>query len=406
MMMAETKEMASAVVAADSDRHKKTRQHDSRPAGDAQEHGHAVADTIPLNVGGKFMMTLRTTFAMAPPGSLLARMFGPDADDQWAPPRLPDGSYFLDLNPVPFAVVLDVLRHGAAILDGLDPPTRHMATVVADYLGLDMDEMRSAARDAEIMAPEDVIVAQVIVASNLIRNTFGLWRLDEPVTTVVLSRTWPMPKVRDALASALKLAPVRLVAHQCLRRINKTVRPEARLPLDATEMTLGQVYRQHGARPTLLVHDTMWLPGVVPPAALRCPAPPMRSHVTLVQPEGALALLFVKRFNRAALTLSKAVPVLVDTRTSLSVLLPHVRHVLGIAYDADMRVFEEVSAKCVKPIDVARTLDDNELAYGDILWVEMAEDGLAAMPIDLALVRDRMMAPAPTVLDEKASLGN
>lgn len=397
-MMAETKEMANAPVATiDSNQHKKTSQYDGRrQAGDAQQHGHAVADTILLNVGGKFMMTLRTTFAMAPPDSLLARMFGPDADDRWAPPRLPDGSYFLDLNPVPFAVVLDVLRHGAAILDGLDPSTRHMATVVADYLGLDIDEMRSAVRDAEIVAPEDVIVAQAITTSNLVRNTFGLWRLDEPATTVTLSRTWPMPKVRDALASALKLAPVRLVAHQCLRRINKTVRPEARLPLDATDMTLGQIYRQRGARPTLLVHDTMWLPGVVPPAALRCPAPPMRSHVTLVQPEGALALLFVKRFNRAALTLSKAVPVLADPHASLSTLLPHVRHVLGIAYDADVHVFEEVSAKCVKPIDVARTLDDNGLAYGDILWVEMAEDGLAAMPIDVVLVRGRLMAPTPT----------
>lgn len=389
--------MAAVAITIDDNRHPKAKQCDDLCEGDTRPAPRGTGNgVIALNVGGKAMMTSRTTFAAAPPDSLLARMFGPDADERWAPPRLPDGSYFLDLNPAAFGVVLDVLRHGAGILDGLDAPARHMATVVCDYLGLTVDGPQAMMGD--VIALGDRITVQVFDASTLAADTFGLWRADdEPTATVTLSREWPMPRVRDVLASALRLAPIHLVVHQCLSRVNGTVRPEACLPLDSADVTLAHVYRRRSARPIFLVHDAVYLSGAMPPATLCRPPPCGGSPVTLVRPKDAPVLLFVKRFDRAACTLSKAAPVLVDPRAPLTTSFADMRRALGIADDAHVHVSEEVSDEYVEEVDVARTLDDNELVYGDILWIEIAGDGLAPEPIDAALVRERLAASAVAV---------
>lgn len=395
--MADLDDTAAMAVAGDDNRHPKAKQCDYPCEGDTRPAARG-AGVIALNVGGKAMMTSRTTFAAAPPDSLLARMFGPDADERWAPPRLPDGSYFLDLNPAAFGVVLDVLRHGADILGGLDAPARHMATVVCDYLGLAVDGRRAMmADDTDAIALGNRITVQVFDASALVADTFGLWRLDEPTATVTLSREWPMPRVRDALASTLRLGPIHLVVHQCLRRVNGTVRPEACLPLDSLDVTLAHVYRRRSARPIFLVHDAASLPGALAPAMLRRPPPCMGSPETLARSEDAPVLLFVKRFDRAACVLSKVAPVLVDPRAPLSASLADMRHALGIADDAHVCVFEEISDEYVEEVDVADTLDENELVYGDILWIEIAGDGLAAEPIDAAFVRQRLAASAVAV---------
>ncbi|AGO82458.2 Ubiquitin-specific protease incomplete domain containing protein [Pandoravirus dulcis] len=398
--MADPGDMAAMVVTGDDNRHPKAKQWDDPCEGDTPPVPRGTCNgVIALNVGGKVMMTSRTTFAAAPPDSLLARMFGPDADERWAPPRLPDGSYFLDLNPAAFGVVLDVLRHGADILGGLDAPARHMATVVCDYLGLTVGGPQATmGDDTDVIALCDRITVQVFGASALVADTFGLWRADdEPTTTVTLSREWPMPRVRDVLASTLKLAPIHLVVHQCLGRVNGTVRPEACLPLDSPDVTLAHVYRRRSARPIFLVHDALSFPVALPPATLCLPPPCGGSPVTLVRPKDAPVLLFVKQFDRAACTLSRAVPVLVDPRAPLTASLPDMRRALGIAADAHAHVFEEISNEYVEEVDVARTLDDNELVYGDILWIEIAGDGLAPEPIDAALVRERLAASAVAV---------
>lgn len=398
--MADPGDVAAMAVTSNDNRHAKAKQCDDDRKGDTRSAPRGTANgVIALNVGGKAMMTSRTTFAAAPPGSLLARMFGPDADERWAPPRLPDGSYFLDLNPTAFGTVLDVLRHGADILGGLDAPARHMAIVVCDYLGLTVDGPQAmTGKDTDTIALGDRIEVQVFDAtSTLVADTFGLWRPDKPATTVTLSREWPMSRVRDVLASALKLAPIHLVVHQCLRRVNGTVRPEACLPLDSLDVTLAHVYRRRSARPIFLVHDAASLPGALPPATLRCPPPCAGSPETLMRPEDAPVLLFVKRFDRAACTLSTVAPVLVDPRAPLTASLADMRRALGIADDAHVHVFEEVSDEYVEEIDVTDTMDENELVYGDILWIEIATDGLVPEPIDPAFVRERLAASAATV---------
>nr|UMO78811.1 Ubiquitin-specific protease incomplete domain containing protein [Pandoravirus belohorizontensis] len=396
--MADPGDVAAMAVTDDGNRHPKAKQYDDHCEGDTRPAPRGTDNgVIALNVGGKAMMTSRTTFAAAPPDSLLARMFGPDADGRWSPPRLPDGSYFLDLNPTAFGVVLDVLRHGAGILGGLDAPARHMATVVCDYLGLTVDGPQAVmGDDAGTIAPDDRIAVRVFDADTLVADTFGLWRADEPTATVTLSRGWPMPRVRDALASALGLAPIHLVVHQCLRRVNGTVRPEACLPLDSLDVTLAHVYRRRSARPVFLVHNAASLPDALPLATLRCPPPCAGSPETLMRPEDAPILLFVKRFDRAACTLSKVAPVLVDPRAPLTASLADMRRALGIVDGVQVYVFEEVSHEYVEEVDVADTLDESELVYGDILWIEIATDGLVPEPIDPAFVRERLAASAVT----------
>lgn len=390
--MAEVKETVD--VADDGNR--KKRKHDDRDAAmDPADDSLALLRmprVIALNVGGKTMMTSRMTFAAAPPGSLLARMFGPDADPRWAPPRLPGGAYFLDLNPGAFAVVIDVLRHGARVLDGLEPSRRHMVSIVCDYLGISLARPRAPGDDA--IAPEDRMVVAVSHADALAPNSFGLWGYaneeeeeeeEEGTAIVLLSRRWSMARVRDVVASVLELDPERLVVHQCLRRVNGTVRPEARLPLDSTTVTLADVYRRPRTRPVLFAHDASWLPGDLPESRLRHPPPRTKSTQTLAHPDGASVLLFVKRLDRTALTLSKATPVLVDPAAPMSAALPRMRRALGIADGTDgLRVFEEISPRFVEAVDLARTLARNRLGYGDILWVETGTAGSAPPPIDVA----------------------
>ena len=69
------------------------------------------SDVVCLNVGGRPMMTTRTTLTKYG-DSLLGKMF--DAESSEAPPiRLEDGAYFIDDDPEVFGVILNWLRYGS-----------------------------------------------------------------------------------------------------------------------------------------------------------------------------------------------------------------------------------------------------------------------------------------------------
>ncbi|QBZ80628.1 BTB domain containing protein [Pandoravirus celtis] len=101
-------------------------------AGEVTPH----ADVITLDVGGTRVTAHRSTLTMTYPDSLLARAFAPDGDPRWRLPRRPDGASFLDLNPVHFLGVLDVLRHGTTALSTLEPHVERGVALVADYLNM------------------------------------------------------------------------------------------------------------------------------------------------------------------------------------------------------------------------------------------------------------------------------
>nr|UDO48147.1 BTB/POZ domain protein [Pandoravirus massiliensis] len=384
---------------------------------EATKHrGQVVCSTghqlITLNVGGEKMTTLRSTFAAAPAGSLLGRMFGPDADPIWAPPRLADGSYFLDLNPRHFAVILNALRHGPAMLYRLSPADRGAITLVADYLGLDLGSSTCLAADVlryrVAMAPES---ARFTIAAV---SPAAFWpdRIDlcewgvcaAKITYVPVLRSWTLAEARDMLSSAMNIPADRLVAHMCLRRRNNTVRPEARLPMDSTTIRLDDVHAFKNLALVLLVHRDDFVAGIdtLPAATLRqrptagvpsLQAPgdtPAPSAETMKRPPNGPMLIFVRRFDRSRVTLSKARPLLVNTWDTIAAAVPTMIALLGLPKDEHVHLFEEISAFMVMEVDPALTFDDAEIAYGDILWVEVVHadaDATTQLPVDDTLLK-------------------
>ncbi|AJF97869.1 BTB/POZ domain protein [Pandoravirus inopinatum] len=368
----------------------------------------AESRLIALNVGGKRMVTSRATFAAAPAGSLLARMFGPDADPLWTPPRLADGSYFMDLNPRHFAVVLDVLRHGPAMLYPLSPADRGAVTLVADYLGLDLATSCFASdvlRYRAMAVPE----SERLMILGVSPSAFWTDRLDlcdwsassVKATYVSAIGSWTLAEARDVLSSAMGIPGDRMVAHVCLQRRNETVRPSARLPMDSTTVRLIDVHGLERRALVLIVHHEAFLAdvGALPMATVRSrpsalaplrPASGCKSlSEMMVQPPDGPVLVFVRCFERARKSLSKARPVLVSAHDAIAVAVPAMCALLELSSDQHVHLFEEVSAFMVVPVDPTSTFADADIAYGDILWLEavpVSRSAAAPRSVDRALI--------------------
>lgn len=388
--------------------------------GDEPKDASTESRLIMLNVGGQKMMTSRATFAAAPAGSLLGRMFGPDADPLWTPPRLADGSYFLDLNPHHFAIVLDVLRHGPAVLDPVSPADRGAITLVADYLGLDLAATTCLAGDVlryrAAMAPESARLTILAVAPTAFwANRIDLceWSASGiKATYVPAMRSWTLAEARDMLSSAMGIPVDSVVAHLCLRRRNGTVRPEARLPMDSTTVRLGDVHTFDRLPLVLLVHQETFLANVkaLPAATLRQPSPTTgvsppqapesrrpSSSETMVQPLDGPALIFVRCLDREKETLSKARPLLVNVQDTIAVVVPAMCALLSLSGDRHVHLFEEISTYMVMEVDPTLTFADAEIAYGDVLWLEAVHDRMDAtiqQPIDSALIKRLTRSPS------------
>ncbi|AVK74899.1 BTB/POZ domain containing protein [Pandoravirus quercus] len=363
---------------------------------------------ITLNVGGEKMVTSRTTFAAAPAGSLLAQMFGPDADPQWTPPRLADGSYFMDLNPRHFAVVLDVLRHGPAMLYPLSPADRGAVTLVADYLGIDLaascfanDVLRYRAM---AVAESERLMILGVSPSAFWNDCLDLcdWSASSIKATYVPAiGSWTLAEARDVLSSAMGIPSDRMVAHVCLHRRNGTVRPVARLPMDSATVRLNDVQHLQRRALVLIVHHETFLTdvGALPVATVRPrpsaltplqPASGRRSlGGTMVQPTDGPVLIFVRCFDRAKESLSKARPVLVNAHDAIVVAVPAMCALLELSSDQHVHLFEEVSIFMIVPVDPTSTFSDAEIGYGDILWLEavpVSESAATPRPIDRTLI--------------------
>ncbi|WBR14678.1 Icp0-binding domain-containing protein [Pandoravirus kuranda] len=402
-----------------------------------QEKEGAPADDVPTGVEGQYANSLVSALTDAmetpvlandhddlardlcngTPGSLLGRMFGPDADPLWAPPRLADGSYFLDLNPHHFAVVLDVLRHGPAMLHPLSPADRGAVTLVADYLGLDLGATTCLAGDVlryrVAMAPDSVrLMILAISPSAFWSDRIGLcdWSANGAKATYVPAmRSWTLAEARDMLSLALNIPADLMVAHMCLTRRNGTTRPDARLPLDSTTVRLRDVHAAGRSPLALLIHQKAFLANVdaLPLSTLSGPQQPTtngdadaspqtpksrpRSLLeTMIQPPDGLVLIFVRCFDRSKESLSRAQPLLVDVRDTIAAVVPAMCALLSLSGSRHVHLFEEVSMYMVLEVDPTLTFADAEIGYGDIVWLEAVGDHADAagqQPVNITLIK-------------------
>lgn len=352
------------------------------------------------------MTTSRATFDVAPQGSLVRRMFGTDAEASWAPVQLPDGSYFVDLNPRWFEAVLDVLRHGQSALSATKPEDRAGAACVADYLGIDLDAQPSAMeppRQRQLPTTTTVIVAGPGALGQCTRDLWDATEMRATQTTYVkrieVQTGLTLCALRDALADAAGLCAGTLVAHMCRRRVNNTLRPDVRLPLDSTTLTLRDAY--YGSKPVVvLVHDASWFPKASH-LSRACPvaqSPDERaaSCTALAQPSGAI-LVFVRHFDRDAEALSAPRPMVVDPSVRVFDALSDMCHAVGVHRpDGGVPlVFEEVVEDMVIRVNCDGTFCDAEIGYGDLLWIEWS----TSLGFDPDCIDDDLLARITVIAD-------
>ena len=125
-------------------------------------------DIIRLNVGGRFMTTTRQTLTNYAE-SALSEMFS--SDSQNPPMRLPDGAYFIDVDPDVFTVILNWLRLG--VVDCGSASKEHVKAA-ASHFGLTMLEI-----------PDDVDVNHEILGTNKNGQISKVINLTRPKSTVI-----------------------------------------------------------------------------------------------------------------------------------------------------------------------------------------------------------------------------
>jgi hypothetical protein len=325
-----------------------------------------------LNVGGTIMMARRSTLAMAPPDSVLYRMFANDEEgayvgNPWSPPVLRDGGvYFLDFNPNHFVVVLDALRHGMRAIPFLTQDVCAGAALVADYLGLvAIAECLNTVMTIPINKRRRVAVVGI---DDMWRNGFDLcdMRFGQ---SVVVGNKWSMKRVRAAAAQACDVPKEHACVYRFASRVNGTVRPDKMVGPESGvsfSRARGGKMRQVRADMALLVLDARDVPYV--------PEPPPGQTAA----EKGRALLFVRRYERSSGTLTECTPALVKVGLSLTTLAPYLTAVVPdrrpFASAHHVVFYEEVHANRVDLLDMDKSIVDQEIEQGDILWIETMPD--------------------------------
>ena len=107
---------------------------------------------ITLNVGGRRFTTTRATLTKEC-GSMLACMFGSDAEQPWLSSVDETGAFLIDRSPVYFEPILNYLRHGAVILDRHVNPAGVLEE--ARFFGIQSMVENLEARVKEDVKPDD-----------------------------------------------------------------------------------------------------------------------------------------------------------------------------------------------------------------------------------------------------------
>lgn len=353
------------------------------------------ADVVCLNVGGVRVTTHRSTLAMAPPESLLARAFAPGADPRWRLPRLPDGSHFLDLNPAYFLGALDVLRHGTRALAPLEAHVARGVALVADYLN--MPALVAACADdlarREIAAAKPARVRTVSVAVIGADGTLPAGGFDlcdwSACSQVHVLDSWPVSRVHEAVATAVGIEAPRMEVHACWRRITGSVRPCAHVASGECEVPFDRV-EWRGAKSKHVVGHARW----VVRDARHVPEGEATTAVALSQgrvpfePRAERVNVVFKRYDRATGTIGRCVVVGVGPGATVESALPKAMARLGMTADVRFAsVYREHGLK-VKRFDRKQVFSS---AHFPIFWI--ADGDAGKVPPTSAVARPAHLLP-------------
>ncbi|AGO83405.1 BTB/POZ domain containing protein [Pandoravirus salinus] len=327
------------------------------------DHSEAAAtcgdDLVALNVGGTPMTTRRSTLTMTYPDSLLARAFAPDSDPRWRLPRMPDGASFLDLNPVHFSGMLDVLRHGTGALSALEPHVARGVALVADYLNMPaltaacaVDLARREIAAAEPTRVKTVAVVVIEADGSLPVVGFDLcdWSTCRQVTVL---DSWPVSKVRAVVAAKVGIEPQCMDVHVCWHRENGSIRPCAHVTLDDCETPFGRVKWRSSTTKNVagdarwMVRDTRHVPeGEATTAiALAGTSVPFEPRVERVGTA-------FKRYDLTTATVDRCVIVGVESDATVESALPTAMSRLGMRGDpGSVCVYREYGRRGVERFD-------------------------------------------------------
>jgi hypothetical protein len=287
-------------------------------------------DVVLLNVGGTEMATRRSTLTMTHKGSMLALAFAPDSDARWRLPRLPNGAYFLDLDPDHFRAVLGVLRHGTAALAALDASSKRGVALVADYLNMPALVATCtsdlARHEVDAIEPhKSVTISVMVIEPDGTLPHAGLdicdWTLCPKVTVL---DSWNLSRVRDVVAAEVDIDARSLDVYPCIRRVDGRVIPGGCLLIDDDhDPRFGSVSWKSGIvsdldRVCWVVRDRRWIPRdeVVAPVAL------VNGHDLPYNPPTDRVYVVFKRYDHATGTIGGCIVMGVDVGSSISSALP------------------------------------------------------------------------------------
>lgn len=306
-------------------------------AGEATPH----ADAITLDIGGTRVTTHRSTLTMTYPDSLLARAFAPDGDPRWRLPRRPDGASFLDLNPVHFLGVLDVLRHGTTALSTLEPHVERGVALVADYLNMPALAAACTAdlgrREIAAAKPARVkTVAVAVIGSDGTLPVVGFDMCDwSACRQVHVLDSWSLVRVRDVVAADVGIEPRRMEVHVCGRCTTGSIRPHAHVALDDCDMPFRQI-KWRGSNTKAVAGDARWIVRDmrhVPEGEATTAVAPSGTHVPFEPRAECIGAVF-KRYDCATGTIGKCVVVGVEPDATIESVLPKAISRLDMASDA------------------------------------------------------------------------
>jgi hypothetical protein len=315
-------------------------------------------DLIRLNVGGKPLMTYRQTLMLAPSDSLLCRMFHPDSERHWQPRQLPDGAYFLDCDPTHFGLVLNSVRHGNdyGFVNELDSLNLWGVMALSSYLGL------TALHDAcrmKLLPPGQRESCLLLFSEDAVaRWANGLDLFDHSKPDVIIPRPRakaPLKDMADRVAAALPAPLDQYQFFPCRFRRNKTLRPDKPVKLRATERAFTTTHRDDA---DAVSHSYVYYERV------DHQRPP-------VDPSLGTVLIFIKVASPVggSLQLSAAKSLAIDPRATLRTTLPALCQRMGVTEHAVSDLWEEVNSLMVIKLHLDMTFADEELDFGDIIWL-------------------------------------
>ncbi|KAJ3354800.1 hypothetical protein GGF32_002372 [Allomyces javanicus] len=231
------------------------------------------------------------------------------------------------------------------------------------------------------------------------------------------------PAVQKAYAADRGIPEERLRFWLLTPRENKTLRPDAENVISGPDMQLNleTLQKRHTTTPNSWPYEIRVYAEVLPESETADAAPvaePTDADVPPLEVAAPLApaptpragyvsatmLLFIKAFDVVSQTLTIKGHLQVPRMTLPRDIIPQVAEMLGVPAGTDLRIFEEVHATLISPIDPARPFATQEMTDGDIMAVEPVLDDAAASIATLPPGTPRSVAEYYEYLQNRADV--